>query len=265
MNGIPEKEKTIFDRVSTLYDSVRPSYPVELVNDLIGMACLKPDSRVLEIGPGPGKLTRHLAERGLKITCIEIGPNLSEVARKNMSGFEDVDVITGDFDVYDFKPSSYDLVVTATSFHWLDERTRVSRIHDLLNNEGCVAIIDTVHVDAGHDDFPAISQYCYRKWDPDTTSDFTLPSLRGAMEGGFKRKDEFENNFIPLLDRSYSSNIEYDSKTYIKLLQTYSNVITMQEKLRNGFLECIGDIIERNFNGRITKSYLWQMFMARKN
>lgn len=47
-----------FDEAADLYDRARPRYPQALVDDLVRAAGLGPGSRVLEIGPGTGQLTR---------------------------------------------------------------------------------------------------------------------------------------------------------------------------------------------------------------
>lgn len=42
---------------------------------------LQPGDRVLEIGPGPGLLTRHLLDQGFAVTALEIDPAMGRVAR----------------------------------------------------------------------------------------------------------------------------------------------------------------------------------------
>ena len=53
-----------FDSVAEAYDRARPSYPEQLVNDLIALADIGERSRVLEIGPGTGQLSVPLAKHG---------------------------------------------------------------------------------------------------------------------------------------------------------------------------------------------------------
>lgn len=53
-----------FDEVADLYATARPTYPKELVTDLIALTDLRKTHRVLEIGAGTGQLTVSLAEEG---------------------------------------------------------------------------------------------------------------------------------------------------------------------------------------------------------
>lgn len=41
--------------IAGIYEETRPSYPDELINDIITKTNLKPDDRLLEIGAGTGK------------------------------------------------------------------------------------------------------------------------------------------------------------------------------------------------------------------
>lgn len=46
-----------FGKVAELYEQTRPSYPAELVAELISIARLSASERLLEVGAGTGKAT----------------------------------------------------------------------------------------------------------------------------------------------------------------------------------------------------------------
>jgi 16S rRNA A1518/A1519 N6-dimethyltransferase RsmA/KsgA/DIM1 with predicted DNA glycosylase/AP lyase activity len=81
-----------------LYDEARPAYPAALVDDLVAEAGLSAGGRVLEIGPGTGKATVALAERGLEVLGIELGERLAGVARRQLASFPAATVVVGDFE-----------------------------------------------------------------------------------------------------------------------------------------------------------------------
>lgn len=66
--------REMFDAAAERYDTSRPGYQMATIDDLIRFAGLVPGSRVLEIGCGTGQLTVPLAERGLNVTAVELGP-----------------------------------------------------------------------------------------------------------------------------------------------------------------------------------------------
>jgi len=74
--------KTVFDEAAQLYDKARPSYPQQLVEDVMFYANLPSDGRILEIGCGTGQATCLFARHGYRMLCVEPGPNLVALAKE---------------------------------------------------------------------------------------------------------------------------------------------------------------------------------------
>ena len=87
-----------FDDDAEVYERTRPVCPPELFADLIRLARLAPGDRVLEIAPGTGQATIPLAERGLAVTAVELGPALAAAARRRLARFPAVEVVTSSFE-----------------------------------------------------------------------------------------------------------------------------------------------------------------------
>ena len=60
---------------------------------------------VLEVGPGLGSLTRHLAERAERVTAVELDKDLVPVLRKEFADCPNVEVVQGD--ILEFSPDEY--------------------------------------------------------------------------------------------------------------------------------------------------------------
>src|SRR5580693_9188175 len=111
--------RTTFDSVPELYQKARPNYPDELFDDLIQSTELPSGARLLEIGPGTGQATISLAKRGYDITAIELNEGMAKVARRELSDYKNVQVITGSFEETEFPAGSFDLIYAASAFHWV--------------------------------------------------------------------------------------------------------------------------------------------------
>ena len=60
---------------------------------------------VLEVGPGLGSLTRHLAERAERVTAVELDKDLIPVLRKEFADCPNVEIVQGD--ILEFSPDEY--------------------------------------------------------------------------------------------------------------------------------------------------------------
>jgi SAM-dependent methyltransferase len=105
--------------VASLYDEVRPGYPERLFDDLASLSGTEPGARALEIGCGTGQATLPLARRGYRILCVELGANLAAVARTKLADYPNARVLACSFEEWPLKEGTFDLVVSATAFHWL--------------------------------------------------------------------------------------------------------------------------------------------------
>ena len=109
-----------FDLAAELYDRVRPGYPGRLYVDLLLTIGLQPGARALEIGPGTGQATKEMARAGLAVTAIELGEKLAAVARRNLASYPACWVEVADFHTWPLPEQRFDLVYSATAFHWLN-------------------------------------------------------------------------------------------------------------------------------------------------
>ena len=136
-----ERSRCLFDGVAELYDTHRQSYPPEIVDALCATAGIGPGADVLEIGCGTGQLTRQLAGRGFNMTAIDIGAAMIATAARHVA-----DPMTR-FHVCSFEQFAgrgrFDLIVSATAFHWIDPAIGWSKSARLLHPGGWLALLST--------------------------------------------------------------------------------------------------------------------------
>jgi len=134
-----EDLRRLFDGVAPLYDATRPGYPAEIVDTVCASAGIGREADVLEIGCGTGQLTRQLAGRAFNLTAIDIGAAMIEAARRNVA-----DPMAG-FQVCSFEDFAgsehFDLIVSATAFHWVDPGIGLAKAARLLRPGGWLALL----------------------------------------------------------------------------------------------------------------------------
>lgn len=132
-----------FDAIADIYDAGRPSYPDELYDDLLSSIEIPTGTapEVLEVGCGTGQASRSLVERSCVVTAVELGSHLAAKARENLAAFGDqFRVIVGDFEKVKPPAGSFDLVVSASAFHWLNPTVGFPKVVHLLRPTGALAL-----------------------------------------------------------------------------------------------------------------------------
>jgi SAM-dependent methyltransferase len=136
------RRRTLFNGVAGLYQATRQTYPAEIVEFLLGTAGVGRGSAVLEVGCGTGQLTADLARRGLDLTAIDIGPAMVAAARSHVDD-SSVSFQVCSFEDFEAADSSFDLIVSATAFHWIDPEVQFSKPARLLRPGGWLALLST--------------------------------------------------------------------------------------------------------------------------
>ena len=107
----------VFNEVADVYDRIRPTYPDELFQDLVGITGIGEQSSILEVGCGTGQATRSLAALGCSITAVEPGEALAYRARQRVAAFPNVAIETATFEAWENFSEQFDLIVAAASWH----------------------------------------------------------------------------------------------------------------------------------------------------
>lgn len=267
MAGLSDDERVsrraAFGQDADRYERARPGYPAVLFQDLAAFARLTPRSRVLEIGCGTGQATVPLARLGGTVVAVEFSPELAAVARRNLREFPNATVEVSSFEDWVAPAEPFDLVVSATAFHWIDPEIRVRKAADLLRPGGVLAVAFTEHVAGGTEQFFVDVQRCYERFDPATPPGLRLTPAAGILDDA----GEFDRSlrFGPARFGRYEWELEYSTAQYLDLLMTYSGTRTLPGPALDGLLACIGGLIEREHGGRVSKRYLHRLTMAAKS
>lgn len=248
--------RATFGQDAELYHRARPRYPEELFDDL---AALAPGRRALEIGPGTGQATATLAERGYEIVAVELGASLAAVARRELAGYAAVEVVHADFDTWEPPPGAaqFDLVLAATSFHWLDPAVRFAKPARLLREDGALAVIETHHVvTRDGDQFLREVQDAYER----------IGEWSGAPGPPEEVDDDWPELDATLVEhtatRRYLWEQDYTAGAYLDLLATYSPNIAMPAERRERLFRELRARIEARPDPRVRKAYLTQLRVA---
>ena len=109
-----------FNSSAEWYDQIRPGYPEALIDDVITLSAIPENGEILEIGCGTGKATEMFASRGYAMLCLDSGIDLAAVAVRKFRESATVQIAVSSFEEWESGGRLFDLVIAATSFHWVE-------------------------------------------------------------------------------------------------------------------------------------------------
>ncbi len=218
---------TSFGSAAARYDRFRPRYPAALIDDLVPRTGI----RVLDVGAGTGIATAQLRAAGADVLAVEPDPQMAEVATgKGLA----VEVST--FADWDPCGRTFDLVVFAQSFHWVDPEPALRKVGTVLARSGRLALLwnRIVAVRPSPDELAGVYA--------GVGAELQRPSV--LVEG---------EDLEPLLAaagftserRHYTEHPHYDGAEWVEMVSTYSAVLRLpaadQDVLRRRLAATIGD------------------------
>ncbi len=132
--GVVIGDAAVYDRLTgrllgSFYDGIAA--------DIVATA--SPGASVLDVGCGPGHLTRRLAALGFDVTGIDLDPAMIERATARGGGR----YLAADVASLPFEVGAFDLVVSTLSMHhWADAHAGIVEIGRVVRPEGRVLIWD---------------------------------------------------------------------------------------------------------------------------
>jgi len=260
-HAVDRSRRNSFDAIAEQYAEARPAYPssvFDLISDRV-----PPPARVLEVGPGPGVATLPLAERGYEVVGVELGTNLARVARRRLAGFPSVHIVHADFQEWEPVPGSFDLVLAASAWHWIDPSIGYARAQAALRSGGYLVLVANHprpgRLGSAQRRFWDATDPIYRRYAPALVArrgwhPTRLPDLRPEM-----RRSAFQD-----VERIVIRwRLTFASEAYVRLLDTYSDHRTLPDSQRQRLLGAIRGLADDRFGGNVRREYDTVVHLAR--
>ena len=237
-----------FDENVVLYDKFRPTYGTNIFEDILSYSKITQSSKILEIGCGTGNATLPVIQTGAEVTAVEIGGNLSKYTAQKFSKYSNFHVIHSAFE--DFQThTKYDLIFSATAFHWIQPDRSYSRCKELLVAGGVLAVFwNTPRISRTNLDLYKEIQDLYQRFMPNSQEE---KEMLLESEWYTKRCNDLnnflkENGYIDCIFKIYQDSRVFLADEYIGLLQTYSNHMALPPDVRTTLFEKIHSAIKKH-------------------
>lgn len=241
------------------YDKMRPTYVTELFDDVIRYSHLDSDKEVLEIGIGTGQATLPFLNIGCTVTAVELGKELAAFSKNKFAEFSKFNIINSDFESAKLENNRYDLIYSATAFHWIAQEEGYLKTHQLLKSGGVLALFWN-HASRVDDELDYAMQEVYKKYRSNTQATVHKFSEEKCLE---IRKNIEKYGFINAEYKLYYRTRTFDVRQYMLLLNTYSDHRARKEDIRLSLEKELTRVIN-TYGGTVDIQDTMDLYLARK-
>lgn len=251
-----------FNTIAEEYNKWRPTYVPELYNDIFSYKPINQLSNVLEIGIGTGQATLPIIKTGCNLIAVELGENLAEIARRKFCSYNNFSIITGEFQNYESNDNIYDLIYSASAFHWIPEEVGYSKVYKMLKPGG-VFVRFADHPFYGKKGQEALwddIENVYEKYMPKPEKPMSEYTEIDAID---RANIALKYGFVDIAHKLYHRTITYNSDDYIKRIAIQNDKIALEKSIRDKLCNEIKETIDQ-YGGSIISYDTIDMNMARK-
>lgn len=247
--GRPWNSGRIFDTIPNQFDRWRPRYCAQAFADIAQEAHLGPGAAALEIGPGTGQATEPILRTGCDYLGVELGEHLAARMREKFADAPNFSLVCGDFLEQELGAERFDLVLSAATIQWMDEKDAFPRCYALLKPGGVLAMLRLTP------DYRTPNPALY-----DRIRGYTRrTSGHGGVHAALRLRECGAVRICGVETQEYVHSRLLDAEGCAAYLGTHCDHITLEEPDRTAFFEGIrravreaGDRIEYRDRVRLT-------------
>lgn len=228
-----------YQGIANIYDEIRPSYPMELIEDIVSLTGINHRSQLLEVGAGTGKATLIFAEKKFKVIAIEPCEDMAKVLQSKSIHSDYIYVDVTSFEEWENTNSAmFDMIFSAQAFHWVDPNVKFTKSYQLLKSDGYLILFWYIPTEdtspTGLNLRSQLDQIIgkYRR----SVHQQENPFMRKEHDGKFsdnERMIELSNcDLFELVDRKeYAIDIKNSPEEYVKVLKSVPNFASIMDSL----------------------------------
>ncbi|MFI6862910.1 class I SAM-dependent methyltransferase [Streptomyces sp. NPDC050421] len=230
------------------YDQARPAYPAALVTRI---ADGSPGPDILDVGCGTGIAARQFQAAGCTVLGVEPDARMAGFAQAR-----GLDVEVATFEAWQPAGRTFDAVIAAQSWHWVDPTTGNAKAAQVLRPGGRLTIFGHVYEPPAEVAEPFAA--AYRRAAPD--SPFSSGPARRPLDvyraayakvaAGIRETGRFHDTEQWQFDWEQT----YTREQWLDLLPTTGGLTQLRPEQLTGILNAVGDAID-SLGGRFTMAY----------
>ncbi len=199
------------------YDRVRPTYPEQLIDELM----LDTPRSVLDVGCGTGITTRLFMRRGCTVLGIEPDARMAAVARRQGATVED-----GAFEGWDPRDRRFDLLVAGQAWHWVEPDAGARKAAEVLAPGGRIGLFWNQSFPTG--ETRRVMDDVYQRVAPALgTTSVLLGERHGSLYKDIAQSLRDAGHFADVRLVDYRREVQYSTEQWLELASTHSDHHTL--------------------------------------
>jgi len=255
-------KRNLFKEVIADYDYGRPHYPGELYQTVQAFSGLDASSHILEVGAGTGQATDLFAAHGHTLELLEVSDAQVAFLKNKYAANPAVSVEKSYFE--DFKAQSpYDLIYSATAFHWIKCERGYPKAWEMLREGGTLAVFwnlffVTTRQGGIFDELNEIN----RRFFPEEALEYKEDQVVRIKE---KRIQQITvGGYFPVPEyHEFRWTDQYDTKRFAAWLNTDDRVLLLNHEDKMNYTQAVTQCVDAH-GGRIEVPQLVCLYLAKK-
>jgi SAM-dependent methyltransferase len=257
-----EARKDWYSPAADAYNQVRPHYPQPFISQVLAIAPLTADSKILEVGCGPGTATVAFAPLGAKMLCLEPNPHFYRLAQTNCQAYPQVSIKNLSFEEWPLESDCFDAVLAASSFHWIPAEIGYPKAAQSLRAKGHLILLWNKELQPSYDVSLLLSEV-YQVHAP-FLDRYEDQETQEKIVQGLGQIITDSGQFQKVVQGTFWSEVVYTIDEYLMLLNTYSPYLKLEAEQRAILFEALREKIEQNLGNSLPLSYLSAFHVAKK-
>ena len=228
-----------FGNLAETYHRVRPPYSQELLDRAQALLELGPDSQVLDLAAGTGRLTNELARRFATVIAVEPSAEMRALISVD-------DVRPGSAESIPLADASVDAVFVGEAFHWFDAHTAIAEIARVLRPRGGLAMVGEQWWTTEPPLPEAAAALLHEPWKR------SLPERNPPWDDAFAG-----SAFEPLRYERLEGAIELSPDELLELYSTTSALAALPDDKRDDLLGRVRALLDGRFRLPIEHELAW--------
>lgn len=248
--------RTIFDKIPDEFDKYRPRYSKELFDFLIDYANINERTDVLELGPGTGQATDYILNTGCNYLGIELGKNFYKKMIDKYGRYNNFSIINDDFITHKFD-KKFDMIYSAATIQWINEKIAFSKTYELLKDGGILAMMLTI------DDYKTPNESLYNEIQEIYNKYFKPKVKYQDMKEPFDYTHATDYGYIDFEKYVFNGKRELNADEFVEYSKTHVTHIILEEPYRSKFFDGIRKVILK-YNNKIVINESYVLYTAKK-